>query len=190
MADWPISQVMNFTDAQMRDPACVEVSRRIYSEAKPKRVEVIEALLSVEGLLDQVLLDLFVGKDAMLRERLRELVLAAEFCGIHQKWKMLRTLMGSEAAYFSTLDSQSAKELRSDIKDLNDDRNKFAHGDLFVNARDNPVVLRYYEAGTKYVTVDSTSVDSLLVRAIRARERLWALHSRFGADLRAAQLSV
>jgi hypothetical protein len=190
MSDWPIFHVMNFTDAQRGDPACVELWRGIYNEVKPKRAEVIEALLSVEGLLDQVLLDLFVGKDAMLRERLRELVLAAEFCGTHQKWKMLGMLMKSEPPYFASLDEQSAKELRADIKDLNDDRNKFAHGDLFVDARNNSVVLRYYESGTKYLVVNSTSVGSLLTRAARARERLWALHSKFGTDLCAAQLSV
>ncbi len=190
MVDWPIIHLLNSTEAQRRDAEWLEHSRQIYRSAKAKRAEVIEALLSVEGLLDEVLLDLLVGRDATSRDRLRELVLAAEFCGTHQKWKMLRSLMESAAQYFEPLGAAVGGELRRDIKDLNDHRNRFAHGDLFVDARDNSVLLRYSEGGTKYMRVDEAMVASLLERAGKARERLWLLHDGFGTSIQTAVLSV
>ena len=168
MVDWPIIHLLSSTEAQRRDAEWLEHSRQIYRSAKAKRAEVIEALLSVEGLLDEVLLDLLVGRDASSRDRLRELVLAAEFCGTHQKWKMLRSLMESAAQYFEPLGAAVGGELRRDIKDLNDHRNRFAHGDLFVDARDSSVLLRYSEGGDQR-TCGSTRQWWLVFLSARAK---------------------
>ena len=157
---------------------------------KPKRAEAIEAALSVEGVLDLVLLDLFVGREASRREVLRELVLAAEFCSSFQKWRMLKQFMTSKPDYFAELAEPAGKKLREELHSLINDRNKFAHGDLFVDASDHSVLLRHYEAGTKYAKVTDAFLNDLIGKAFRSRETLFKLHSRFGTDLKTMQVSV
>jgi hypothetical protein len=170
MDEWSTIHLLNATPEQLSDQQFIASCREPYNAVKPKRAEAIEAALSVEGVLDQVLLDLLVGRDPEKRARMRELVFAAEFCTAFQKWRMLKQLMQTVPTYFSILDSSRSSSLRSDIKDLFDDRNKFAHGDLFVELQNRSMRLRYYEAGTKWVTVDQEFLERLIGRALRSRE--------------------
>ena len=189
MTQWNIIHFMIATQEQQKDPHVIAKCAAAYNAIKPKRAEVIEAALSVEGILDQVLLDLLVGRDASKRARLTELVLTAEFCTSFQKWKMLRALMSAVPSYFEQLLEDDKKTLRKEIHALIEDRNKFAHGDLFVNVPESYVVdLRYYEDGTKYLRITDHLLNELLARALRCRQTLWTLHSHFGTDLQTAVL--
>lgn len=190
MSQWKTIHIANATPEQLRDPQFMSACTATYNAIKPKRAEAIEAALSVEGVLDQVLLDLLVGREASKRELVRELILAAEFCGSLQKWRMLRQLMSTVPEYFTGLSEGDAKKLREELHSLINDRNKFAHGDLFVDGRDRSVLLRYYEGGTKYMTVTEQFLNDLLERAFRTRETLFSLHSSFGTDLQTMQVSV
>ncbi|TKB90128.1 MAG: hypothetical protein E8D41_12245 [Nitrospira sp.] len=187
MTQWNIIHFMNATQEQQQDPHVIAKCETAYNAIKPKRAEVIEAALSVEGILDQVLLDLLVGRDAVKRARFTELILAAEFCTSFQKWKMLSRLMAAEPAYFMQLLDGDQKTLRNEIHALIEDRNKFAHGDLIVNVPESYAVdLRYYESGTKFLRITDQVLNELLARALRCRENLWKLHSNFGTDLKTA----
>jgi hypothetical protein len=184
MTKWGIIHFMNATAEQQRDRELLERCATAYNAIKPKRAEVVEAALSVEGLLDQVLLDLLVGREATKRALFSELVLAAEFCTSFQKWKMFRKVMSSVGPYFEQLSDDDGETLRRDIKMLIEERNKFAHGDLIVDvAEDYAVKLRYYQDGTKYLRVTDVYLNDLLARALRSRETLFVLHTRFGTDL-------
>lgn len=189
MTKWNIIHFMNATPEQQQDPQVIAKCAAAYNAIKPKRAEVIEAALSVEGILDQVLLDLLVGRDAIKRARLTELILAAEFCTSFQKWKMLRELMSAEPSYFEQLLEGDKITLRNEIHALIEDRNKFAHGDLIVNVPENYAVdLRYYEGGTKYLRITDQVLNESLTRGLRCRDTLWKLHSNFGTDLQTAVL--
>jgi hypothetical protein len=184
MNQWNIIHFKNVTEEQLRDSQVRDRCAVVYNAIKAKRAEIIEAALSVEGLLDLVLLDLLVGHDPEKRERLSELILAAEFCTSFQKWKMLRRLMSATPAYFKLLSDAEGKALRDEIRRLIEDRNKFAHGDLFVNVRENYVVeIRFYDDGTQFLRVTDQTVTESLARALRCRETLWKLHHSFGTDL-------
>ncbi len=184
MNQWNIIHFKNVTEEQLRDPQLRAKCAALYNGIKAKRAEVIEAALSVEGLLDQVLLDLLVGHDPEKRERLTELILSAEFCTSFQKWKMLRRLISASPAYFKGLSDAEGTTLRDEIRRLIEDRNKFAHGDLFVNVLENYAVeLRFYTDGTQFLRVTDQTVMESLSRALRCRETLWKLHHNFGTDL-------
>lgn len=189
MNQWNIVHFRNVSPGQVEDPQVRTKAAVVYSAMKVKRAEIIEAALSVEGMLDQVLLDLFVGRDPSKREWLTELVLAAEFCTSLQKWKMLQRLMAAVPSYFTLLSDSDGKILRKEIHQLINDRNKFAHGDLFVTVSENYAVdLRYQENGTQYLRITEQTVTESLSRAWRCRETLWKLHSNFGTDLQTAVL--
>jgi hypothetical protein len=184
MSQWNILHLRNATEQQLHDQDILSKAATAYNAIKAKRSEIIEAALSVEGLIDQVLLDLLVGRDGEKRQRLTESVLAAEFCTSFQKWKMLRRLMVSVPKYFETLSDNEGKTLRDEIKKLIEDRNKFAHGDLFVNvSEDYAVELRYYEDGSHFLRITEQGIAESLARALRCRETLWKLHHNFGTDL-------
>ncbi len=190
MTTWSTIHILNASPDQMKNADFVQACARAYNAMKAKRAEAIEAALSVQGVLDLVLLDLLVGKDAARRATLREMVLAAEFCTSFQKWKMLKQFMSSEPNYFSQLSAEEAKKLREELHALLNDRNKFAHGDLMVDASDYSVAIRYYESGTKYMKVTNEFLNQLIGRALRSREVLFNLHQSFGTDLQTAVLSV
>lgn len=179
MSEWGISQVMFATPEQLADMEFLTECDAIYYNAKSKRSDVIEALLCVEGLLDLVLLDLLVGPDPLPRERVREQILYAEFCTTFQKWKMLGQLMSAAPEYFETLAEEERKRLRTQIKELNEHRNKFAHGDLFIDARDVSAMLRHYNNGTKFLTVTDAFISTVLADARWSRQTLLDLRRRF-----------
>jgi hypothetical protein len=190
MTTWNTIHILNASPDQLNNREFIAACTDAYNAIKPKRAEAIEAALSVEGVLDLVLLDLLIGRESSRREVLRELVLAAEFCSSHQKWKMLKQFMTSQPGYFAELTEPLLKKLREELHSLINDRNKFAHGDLFVDARDDSVLLRYYEAGTKYAKITEAFLNDLIGRAFRSRETLFKLHARFGTDLTTMQVSV
>ena len=187
MKDWNIIHFMNATPEEQRDVQVIAKCSAAYNSIKPKRAEIIEAALSVEGLLDQVILDLLVGRDASKRALNTELILSAEFCTSFQKWKILTRLMSELPSYFEKLSEEERKTLRKEIHELIKDRNRFVNGDLFVNVADNYAVdLRYYEGGTHYLRITDQILTESLARALRCREALWRLHSNFGTDLQTA----
>jgi hypothetical protein len=175
---------MNATPEQREDRAVISRATTAYNAIKPKRAEVIEAALSVEGLIDEVILDVLVGRDTAKRALFKEAVLLPEFCTSFQKWKMLRKMMSEVSWYFGSLSEADGSTLRTDIKTLIEERNKFAHGDLIVDvANDYVVVLRYYQDGIKYLRITDQLLNDLLEIAQRCRETLWNLHKRFGTDI-------
>lgn len=187
MNQWNIVHFRNVSQEQLLDPQVLAKGAAAYNAIKAKRAEIIEATLSVEGLVDQVLLDLLVGRDRPRRARFTELILAAEFCTSFQKWKMLRQLMSAEPSYFKQISEDDGKTLRDDVKRLVEDRNKFAHGDLFVNVPEEYAVdLRYQKDGTQNLRITDQTVAESLSRALRCRETLWMLHKNFGTDLQTA----
>ena len=179
---------MNAKPEEQRDQAFLARVSDIYNAIKVKRAEVIEAALSVEGLVNEVLLDLLVGRGGQ-RALVKETVLLAEFCTSFQKWKMLRRLMSDVPAYFDLLSAEAASNFRKDLKDVIGQRNKFAHGDLIVDVGNNyGVLLRYFEDGTKYLPVTGDVVEDVLSKALECRKTLWDLHSRFGTDIQTTVL--
>ena len=97
--------------------------------------------------------------------------------------------MSATPAYFKLLSDAEGTTLRDEIRRLIEDRNKFAHGDLFVNVLENYAVeLRFYEDGTQFLRVTDQTVTESLSRALRCRENLWKLHHNFGTDLQTAIL--
>jgi hypothetical protein len=103
---------------------------------------------------------------------------------------MLRQLMTKVPNYFQQLSDGQMRKLREELKSVFDDRNKLAHGDLFVDVKDWTVRLRYYEDGTKYLTVTEAFLNGIIERASRSRQTLFQLHSQFGTDLQTMQVSV
>ena len=190
MDKWNTIHLLKATAEQLEDSAFIASCQQAYNAVKSKRSEAIEAALSVEGILDQVLLDLFVGRNTAKRDQMRELVLAAEFCSAFQKWKMLKQLMETVRDYFSPLNESQQKSLRKDIYELFNDRNKFAHGDIFVNAQDLTVWLRYYEAGTKFIAIDQPFLERLFGCALLAKDELLKLHNQFEPSIDTGALSI
>ena len=71
MMTWPIIHIGNYSPEQLKNPDFQNACVKAYNAMKAKRAEVIEATLSVEGLLDMVLLDLFVARQ-LSQHRLRK----------------------------------------------------------------------------------------------------------------------
>jgi hypothetical protein len=182
MNNWPVYHIKNLTAEQSANRGFRIHCEELYNQIKPKRAEAIEAALSVEGALDMVLLDLLVGKDESRRDVLREHVLFPEFCTSMQKWKMLKRLVDTFPEYFKILNNEQLTELKRDIKELMDDRNKFAHGDLFVDGQEFHVELRYYENGTKWLQVNHDYFNGLIEKAFRSSKSLQNLHKTFKSD--------
>ena len=68
MMTWPVIHYIYTSDAQKNSAQFKEDCEKAYNAMKPRRAEAIEAAISVEGLLDAVLLDLFIGPHPSRRE--------------------------------------------------------------------------------------------------------------------------
>ena len=176
VGEWRSLTIVNATDEQLLDGVLLNACTVAYNAVKPKRTEIIEAALSVESALDSVLLDLLAGLPPERRLVVRELIVAAEFCTFHQKWTMLRRLFDLEVSYFASLSDTDGKELRRDLRKVISDRNKFAHGEMFVDANNLAVTVQYFEDGTKTKEVNESWVSEMLLRSHEVRDTLMKLH--------------
>jgi hypothetical protein len=140
MTSWGTLQVTYLSPEQAKDPTSLQKFQPIYEKAKAYRGEIIEAALFIESRLDLLLCRLFVGSDDNRVELFRALILDPESCSFHQKWKMLRGVLELRGVPKNCLNVEERKKLLSQLKQLIADRNKFAHGDLYVDARDGSVL--------------------------------------------------
>lgn len=86
--DWPVFTVIHGTPEQRKNTGFMDEAKKTYDRFKHYRSEVIEAALFIESSLTQTLLDFLAGSDTTRRALVCELILNAEFCTFHQKWKL------------------------------------------------------------------------------------------------------
>ena len=105
------------------------------------------------------------------------MVLVTDFCTFLRKREMLKKFMKSKPKYFAGLEADS-KKLLTDLKALMEERNKFAHRDLFFVGHDYSMKFRRYDGGAKYDPITEQSWSDFLESAFRCRETLEKLNSR------------
>lgn len=173
--EWPTFQVSHETSEQRGDAAFWDKAKSTYDRFKKYRGEVIEAALFVENTLTNILLDFFSYPSAQRRAILRGLVFDAEFCTFFQKWKLLRQLIdiyGTELG----LDRNELKTLKQELHRLIALRNRFAHGAIYVDARDFSVWIEYIEGGKQFDKVSESELSNTTDMCDRIHRQLFEIH--------------
>jgi hypothetical protein len=136
-----------------------------YSRFKAYRSEVLEACIFLESRLEVLLCQLFVGEAPVRIQLFRSLVLEPETGSFFAKWRMLRGAFELVGVPRQVLTEAKRKKLLSGLKDLNDCRNRFAHGVLYIDVRDGRPLLEYHESGKKHQYLTDEYVKSVLQAA-------------------------
>jgi len=173
--EWPTFQVRNETSEQRGDDSFWNEAKSTYDRFKRYRGEVIEASLFVENTLTNVLLDFFSYPSAQRRTILRNLVFDAEFCTFFQKWKLLRQLLDIFGLNLD-LDKVDLKTLKHELHQLISLRNRFAHGEIYVDARDFSVCIEYFEGEKKLDYVNETELSNTTDMCDRIHGQLYKIH--------------
>lgn len=173
--DWPMFTVMHETPEQRKNMGFMDEAKKTYDRFKHYRSEVIEAALFVESSLTQTLLDFLAGSYVIRRALVRDLILNAEFCTFHQKWKLLRQLLKLYEDPLN-LPNQEMKTLRAELKTVISLRNRFAHGKIRVDARDFSVWIEYLEDGKQFEKVVEEELASTTELCDRVHAQLWNIH--------------
>lgn len=134
----------------------------IYAKFKAFRSEIIEAALFIESRLELLLCRLYVGEDPQRELLFRSSVLDPESGTFMRKWQMLREAFAILGVPGSCLDEKGRKQLFTELKQLISDRNKFAHGDLYIDARDGRPLLQYYEGVKKEDYLEDATIHQIL----------------------------
>jgi hypothetical protein len=92
-------------------------------------------------------------------------VLEPESGSFFAKWRMLRGAFEIAGVPRQVLTESKRKDLLTGLKDLNDCRNRFAHGVLYIDVRDGRPLLEYYESGKKSQYLSDEYVQSVLLAA-------------------------
>lgn len=175
--DWPVFTVIHETPEQRKNAGFMEQAKGTYDRFKHYRSEVIEAALFAEHSLTVTLLDFLAGSDVTRRALVRDLVLNAEFCTFHQKWKLLRLMLELYEGPLQ-LPNHEMKTLRKELKKIISLRNRFAHGKIRVDARDFSVWIEYLEDGRQFEKVVEEELASTTDLCDRAHARLWNIHRK------------
>jgi hypothetical protein len=148
-----------------------------YDKFKAYRSEIIEAALFIESRLDALLCYLFVDNDPVRFNLFRTYVLGPESGSFFQKWKMLKAAIPDNAPLPLGFSKDERKKLLSEMSMLINDRNAFAHGDLYVDARDGRPFLKYFQQKEKELYLDDGLINGILERARGIHWRLESLIS-------------
>ena len=163
MHNWGTIQLLGLTGKETDIADIAARHQPIYAKYKAYRAEVLEAALFIESRLDVLLCTFFVDKNPERELLFRSLVLDPESGTFFTKWRMLRGAF--DIAGVPALTETERKSLLSGLKQLINDRNKFAHGNLYVDVRDGCPVLHYYEACKKEDRLSDDKIETVLANA-------------------------
>lgn len=171
---WRISR----SSAEIPDRTKSSATHDTYDKYKAYRAEVIDGATYVERILEAVLCDAIVGKDEVLRGRLKGVVFAGEAFTFFQKWRSLRTLVKESPNWLSREVENSSQSL-ADLHKCIADRNKFAHGELAIDEETLEVELRYFEGSEQVATLTHEFIGEVMMRMQRTYFWLEGLHLDF-----------
>ncbi len=146
----------------LNNPDLQEKYKEKYKQFKKYRSEVIEAALEIENLLTIVLLHFLVGQDYSRHKLLRSFVFDAEFCTFMQKRKMLSLLYEMFPNSFDFFTQDESKKLRKYINDIITERNKYAHGNIFIDTRNGDAFIEYYQGRQKREEIDENKIHDII----------------------------
>lgn len=172
---WMTFQAFNLPAGKERDVAYMTTVQGAYEHFKRFRAEVIEAGLFVESTLNNVLLDFLAPPSLDGRDRLRSLVLDAEFCSFFQKWRLLKQLLKLYESGLH-LDQGEMKTLRKNLHEVIALRNQFAHGQIYVNGTDFSVWLEYVDDTKKRVQLNEEQLRMAKEQCDLVHKLLWKVH--------------
>lgn len=173
--EWPVFQISYETIEQRSDPSFWEKAKATHSRFKKYRSEVIEASLFVENSLTNTLLDFFSYPSGERRALTRGLIFDAEFCTFFQKWKLLRRLLdfyGKELGF----GEKESKMLKKELHEVILIRNRFAHGIIFVDARDFSVGIEFMEGGQQIEKINEKELSKVTDMCDRIDKQLYKMH--------------
>src|ERR1051326_2980706 len=124
MKTWDVFHARNLSREQMQNSRELKTLEPAYKQFKAFRSEIIEAAISIESLIDALLVRLFAGKNADQARLFEELVLDVNRCTFSQKCRMLHRALDVKGT--------PQDELIKDIEKLIAATNRFAHGALCV----------------------------------------------------------
>jgi hypothetical protein len=137
-----------------------------YQQFKFYRAEVIEAALFIEARLKVLLSLLYAGTDERQIQLFRSSVLDPESCTFMHKWKMLHEAIEQLGMPRDCLNEKARKALFADLQRLIDDRNKFAHGSLYIDGRSGKPLLQYFQKGKRQEEhLHDDEIAAILARA-------------------------
>lgn len=174
--EWPVFQVSNETPEQRTDPSFWDKAKETHNHFKKYRSEVIEASLFVENSLTNLLLDFFSYPSNQRRALTRGLIFDAEFCTFFQKWKLLRELLNLYGKELG-LGENDAKILKKELHGLISLRNRFAHGIIYVDARDFSVWIEFMEGGKQIEKVSEDELNKITDMCDRLHKQLYQIHN-------------
>jgi hypothetical protein len=172
-ASWGIS---NITEEFIQNEKLQKQYKEKYKKFKRFRSEIIEAALEIENILTTVLLHFFVGQDYSRHKLLRSFIFDAEFCTFMQKRKMLSQMFEMFPKSFDFFSPEESKKLRQHINNIVLERNIFAHGNMFIDARDGSITIEYYQGGAKREKIEEKRIRDTLKQCISSQKMLFKLN--------------
>ena len=172
---FPVVQVSNETAEQRKDPSFWEKAKETHNHFRKFRAEIIEAALFVENSLTNLLLDFFSYPSNQRRNITRSLIFDAEFCTFFQKWKLLRELLSLYGKELGLIE-RDMKKIKSELHKLISLRNRFAHGTIYVDARNFTVWIQYVEGGNKEEQVDENELSKITDKCDHLHKQLYQIH--------------
>lgn len=173
MHSWGTIQLSGALPSEQRAlEALVAKHQPTYAKYKAYRSEVIEAALFVESRLEVLLCHLYIGPDPERVAMFRSTILDPESGSFGKKWHMLREAFALHGMPRDVLSDAERKQLLTSLQRLMNDRNKFAHGDLYVDVQSGQILLRYFEGGQKQMYLDERHIEEILGNAESAHALL------------------
>jgi hypothetical protein len=112
-------------------------------EARRNRLKVIEGALSVESLLESVILHYFLGDSHDKREAFKALILDSDWCSFAAKRKLITHIINDQ----NLLEGRDKDAFDKLLRDVMSFRNAFTHGKLSSDA--TRVWLSYFESAPR-----------------------------------------
>jgi len=170
MMQWGTFQIAHGDVHQLGDR--LMAFRETYRRLAAHRSEVLEAAVYVESRLEFLLCRLFIGVNETREALFRSFVLDPDTGSFHAKWRMLRGALEVVGLPPGSITEAERHEMSAGIRDVISTRNMFAHGDIFVDARDGRAFIQYYEGKRREEYVDDAFLRAYMGLAEMVAERM------------------
>lgn len=126
-----------------------------YKSLKHKRGECIDKGIDIENRLDDIISCFLFGSDQDKKDIFRELILGAEFFTFIQKKKAVEKIIKQNSSIFPNLTKETGLQVIQTLHNIINDRNKMAHGNIYLDYKDKRALIAYYEEGNKEIELNS-----------------------------------
>jgi hypothetical protein len=139
------------------------------------RGHIINNALFIEEKIANIISKIFFDKNRERISQFHSIILEREFFTFMNKWKVLRDILNSISPY----KEKDYTQLKTDLKEIVEVRDKFAHGNVIYSGDDGKkIFLEYFSGEAKREEITEDTIKKFIELAKKCHEELNKLTSK------------